>query len=103
MSDSDTVYVLARIQVEDWDQYNEQYLPKTVERIEAHGGEILVGADDAEVLEGEWNCNWTVVIEFPSAADAHAFFEDEEYAEVVDHRHEATVFSDIVLVPSFPG
>ena len=98
---SDTVYVIAQIQVEDWERYNEQYLPKTVERIEAHGGEILVGTDEAQRLEGEWDGNWTVVIEFPSEGDAHGFFEDEAYGEVVGHRHAAAEFSNIVLTPAF--
>ncbi|WP_277553640.1 DUF1330 domain-containing protein [Halobaculum limi] len=97
----ETVYVIAQVQVDDREAYQEEYLPTTIDRIEAHGGSLLVGADEAEVLEGEWDGNWTVVIEFPSATDATDFFEDEEYGEVVGVRHEAAAFSNIALVPSF--
>lgn len=97
---SETVYVIAQVQVDDWAAYREEYLPTTVDRIEANGGSLLVGTDEVETLEGEWTGNWTVVIEFPSAADATAFFEDEEYGEVVGVRHEAAAFSNIALVPA---
>ncbi|MFC7097940.1 DUF1330 domain-containing protein [Halobaculum marinum] len=97
---ADSAYVIAAVEVDDWDAYRNDYLPTTLERIEANGGEMLVGTDEVERLEGEWPANWTVVIEFPSAEHAHDFFDDEEYAEVVGVRHEAAD-STIVLAPGF--
>ena len=32
------------------------------------------------MAEGEWNGNWTVVIQFPSMESAVAFYESEGYA-----------------------
>lgn len=98
---NETVYVVAQVQVDDWEAYREEYLPTTLDRIEANGGSLLVGTDEIETLEGEWVGNWTVVIEFPSTTHATDFFEDEEYGEVVGVRHEAAAFSNIALVPSF--
>lgn len=96
---AETVYVVALIQVEDWDTFNEDYLPTTAERIQANNGSVLVATDEAEELEGEWSCNWTVILEFPSEADANGFLEDDEYGEVVGVRHEAAEFSNIALLP----
>jgi uncharacterized protein (DUF1330 family) len=101
MSDSETVYVAAQIQVEDWDTYRSEYMPKTFERITAHGGEMLVASEEAEELEGEWDGNWTVIIEFPSEDDAYAFMQDDEYVEVMSARHEAAAWSDIAMLPKF--
>lgn len=103
MSDTETVYVVAQIEVEDWETYREEYIPVTFERITAHDGEVLVATDEAEELEGEWDGNWTVVIEFPSADDARAFMRDEEYVEVMGARHEAAAWSDIAMLPGFDG
>ena len=89
MSDTETVYVAAQIQVEDWDTYRSEYMPKTGERITAHGGELLVATKEAEEIEGEWDGNWTVIIEFPSEENAFAFMQDEEYVEVMSARHES--------------
>jgi uncharacterized protein (DUF1330 family) len=103
MSDSETVYIVAQIQVEDWDTYESDYIPTTFERITAHDGEMLVATEAAEELEGEWDGNWTVVIEFPSAADAEAFMQDEEYVEAMHARHEATAWGNIAMFPGFDG
>jgi uncharacterized protein (DUF1330 family) len=103
MSDSETVYIVAQIQVEDWDIYESDYIPTTFERITAHDGEVLVATEAAEELEGEWEGNWTVVIEFPSAADASSFMQDEEYVEAMHARHEATAWGDIAMFPEFDG
>jgi uncharacterized protein (DUF1330 family) len=102
-SENGTVYIVAQIQVEDWDTYESEYLPKTLERITAHGGEVLVASEAAEELEGEWDGNWTVIIEFPSAADAYAFMQDEEYVEAMRARHEAAAWNDIAMLPAFDG
>ncbi|MFC7136348.1 DUF1330 domain-containing protein [Halobaculum litoreum] len=97
---SDEAYVIAAIDVDDWEAYRNEYLPTALERIEAHGGEVLVGTDEAEVVEGEWDANWTVVVEFPSAANARGFLSDDRYGEVVPVRH-AAADSDMVLAPGF--
>ena len=100
---SDTVYVAAQIQVEDWDTYRSEYIPTTFERITAHDGAVLVATEEATELEGEWDGNWTVVIEFPSADHARAFIEDEAYVEAMSARHEAAAWSDIAMLPGFDG
>ncbi|WP_254823692.1 DUF1330 domain-containing protein [Haloglomus halophilum] len=103
MSETETVYIVAQIQVEDWDTYESEYIPTTFERITAHDGEVLVATEEAEELEGEWDGNWTVVIEFPSEADAYAFMQDEEYVEAMSARHEAAAWNDIAMLPAFDG
>ena len=101
--ETDVVYVAAQIQVEDWETYREEYMPKTFERITAHGGEVLIATEEAEELEGEWDGNWTVLIEFPSETAAHEFMQDDEYVEVMSARHEASAWSDVAMLPKFSG
>lgn len=101
--ETDTVYVAAQIQVEDWETYRKEYMPKTFERITAHGGEVLIATEEAEELEGEWDGNWTVLIEFPSETAAHEFMQDDEYVEVMSARHEASAWSDVAMFPKFSG
>jgi uncharacterized protein (DUF1330 family) len=96
-----TVYITAQVQVENWGTYRSEYLPTTFERITAHDGEVLVATEEVEELEGEWDGNWTVIIEFPSERHAYEFMQDETYADVVGARHEASEWSDIVLLPGF--
>jgi uncharacterized protein (DUF1330 family) len=96
-----TVYITAQVQVENWGLYQSEYLPTTFERITAHDGEVLVATEEAEELEGEWDGNWTVIIQFPSEQRAYEFMEDETYTNVMSARHKASEWSDIALLPGF--
>lgn len=95
-------YVLVQVEITDRDQYTNDYIPTAVETIDAHGGRVLVAEDDPHLLEGEWDYNWTVVVEFPSVEDAHAWYTDERYEAVKPIRHEATEAENGVIVPELP-
>jgi uncharacterized protein (DUF1330 family) len=67
--------------------------------LKAAGAEVEVAAAEAELLEGEWGCNWTVVIKFPSKAAATAFYNSPGYTPLRELRiNELTDGGSIVLV-----
>lgn len=76
-----TAYILARVEVGDWDRYR-QYMSHTPRVIAAFGGRFIVRGGEATVLEGEDDGRRTVIIEFPSLEQAKAFFASPEYASV---------------------
>ena len=47
--------------------------------VEKHGGRFLVRGGAFEVLEGSWTPERIVVIEFPSADVARAWYESDDY------------------------
>ena len=49
--------------------------------IAAHGGKYLVRGARTTTLEGTWNPKRFVILEFPSADKARAWWASEEYAE----------------------
>jgi uncharacterized protein (DUF1330 family) len=73
-------YLLAQIQVRDWDTYK-QYTARTPEIIAKHGGRFLVRGGETEVLEGEGAGRRLVVLEFPTMAAARTFYHSQEYQE----------------------
>lgn len=102
--DSDTSrkgYAIFQEEITDWDTYLEEYLPPAADTIEDHGGNVLVGNPDPEVVEGEWDHSMTVVIEFPSVEDAHAWYNDATYEEVKPLRHESSEYAHAIISPSF--
>ena len=101
---AESVYMMARIEVRDHETYIEEYgLPVLNQFIEA-GAEVLVASADAEVFEGSWPGNWTVVVKFPSAEAATRWYNSEEYAPFKTVRIEQLSKSgSVVMVPGFNG
>ena len=95
-------YLIGLLRVKNYEEYIQRYgMPATV-HLQAAGGEVVVAAPQAELLEGEWNCNWTVVIKFPSRAAATAFYNSPGYTPLRELRiNELTDGGSLVLVEGF--
>jgi len=72
-------YVVVQVAVDDPDVY-ERYKALAPPSIAAYGGRYLVRGGASEVLEGTWQPPRLVVLEFPSAAQARAWWDSPEYA-----------------------
>ncbi len=84
-----SAYLIANVDVRDPEAY-EAYRCRTREIIERHGGRFLVRGGAIEVLEGEPNVQRLVVIEFPNATAARAFYDSEDYQEIIPFRTRAS-------------
>ncbi len=71
-------YVVVDCEVTDAVQY-ERYKELAPPAITRHGGRYLARGGATDVLEGDWVPKRIVVLEFPSAAAARAFYDSEEY------------------------
>ena len=71
-------YVIARVQVTDWEQYRE-YMKATPAAIARFGGRFVVRGGEMITLEGPQETGRVVIIEFPSLDKAKAFYHSEEY------------------------
>jgi uncharacterized protein (DUF1330 family) len=74
-----------------------EYRRRNTGVVAAHGGRFLVRGGAQETLEGDWAPVRLVVMEFPDAAAARAWYESDEYAQLRDLRQSASD-TDIVLV-----
>ena len=72
-------YVVVQIEVEDSAQY-EEYKRLAPPSIAAYGGRYLVRGGPSTLLEGDWQPARLVVLEFPDAARARAWWASPEYA-----------------------
>lgn len=71
-------YIIADITVTDPAGY-EAYRKLAGPSVAAFGGRFLVRGGVTETLEGEWAPERLVVLAFPSAADAKAWWNSEAY------------------------
>lgn len=89
-------YVIANVTVKDPERY-EQYKSMVGPTVEAYGGRYLARGGEVETMEGRWNPNRLVILEFESAERAKAWWASEEYARAKALRI-ATTESDLVIV-----
>jgi len=83
-------YIIARVEVTDWERYS-QYIKATPEVIARYGGKFIVRGGEMVTLEGEPEKRRLVVIEFPSLQRAQEFFHSPEYTKVKQLRLGASV------------
>jgi uncharacterized protein (DUF1330 family) len=94
-------YVVVDITVNDPQTY-ERYKLLAPPSIAAYQGKYLVRGGRCETLEGEWDPTRLVILEFPSAEVARAWWESEEYAAAKALR-QASASTEMLLIDGFPG
>lgn len=90
-------YLIANIQITSPDGYR-GYAEQVGATIEAHGGRYLARGGTVEVLEGEWEPQRLVILEFPTLESAHAWYHSAEYERLkalrVDNSHGQLVLTE---------
>lgn len=79
------VYLIAQVDIHDMDVFM-NYQNKAKQTIENAGGKMLVRNAVPEALEGTAGDRKIVMLEFPTAAIAGAWFKSPEYQEVAKIR-----------------
>ncbi|MEP7251081.1 MAG: DUF1330 domain-containing protein [Ginsengibacter sp.] len=91
-----SAYVIVEMNIEDHDAY-EEYKKLTPAAIAAYDGKFIVRGAKTESLEGDWNPERIVVLEFPSVARAKEWWESQEYAKAKSIRQQAAKTKMLVV------
>ena len=67
-----------------------EYGRLTPPTLKAHGARYLVAGADIEILEGEWNSERLVIVEFPDMAAVKRWYNSEEYKPLIALRQAAS-------------
>ena len=95
-------FVIADVrEVRDLDALIE-YRRRNTDAVANHGGRFLVRGGEATALEGEWPTQRIVLIEFPDAAAARAWYESGDYRPLKALRQGASD-TNILLVEGQAG
>lgn len=88
--------VIVEIEIEDPVAY-EAYKKLTPATIEAFGGRFVVRGASTHSLEGDWNPQRLVVLEFPDVETAHLWWNSEAYSEAKSIRQQAASTKMLVV------
>ena len=89
-------YVIVRVEVTDWDKYNE-YLKVGPSTIGQYGGRFIARGGDIVTLEGPEETRRMVILEFPSLAEAKAWYNSKEYQDAKKLRSGASIGSLVAI------
>jgi uncharacterized protein (DUF1330 family) len=90
-------YAIGRLDMRN-PSWVQEYGPKTAALVAKHGGKYLVRGGSMERLEGSGTLpSLIVVLEFPSMAQAKAWYNDPEYASLIRLRQTGSDL-DFILV-----
>jgi uncharacterized protein (DUF1330 family) len=94
-------YIVVQIAIEDpvaYDRYKELAPPS----IARYGGRYVVRGGPSEVLEGTWQPARLVVLEFPTVAQARAWWSSPEYAPAKAVRQRCAQTEMLLIESSAP-
>jgi uncharacterized protein (DUF1330 family) len=91
-----SAYVLVELSIYDQELY-EEYKQLTPDTIKAFGGRFVVRGGHTEHLEGDWDPERIVLLEFPSAERAREWWHSDEYTRARLIRQRAANTRMIIL------
>ena len=90
-------YVIAAVE-DAWDQDKlVQYREGNTAVVAEHGGRFVARGGATAVLEGDWNPQRSVLIEFPDVDAARAWYESDSYAPLRELRRSASTTNIVVV------
>ena len=89
-------YVIVEVTITDKELY-EVYKKLTPAAIEAFDGKFVVRGGASESLEGDWNPERVVVLEFPNVNRAREWWNSEQYAAAKAIRQKAGITRMLVI------
>jgi uncharacterized protein (DUF1330 family) len=89
-------YVIVRVEVTDWDKYNE-YLKAGPGTLAQYGGKFIARNGEKATLEGPEENRRLIILEFPSLAQAKAWYNSKEYQDARKLRAGASVGSLVAI------
>jgi uncharacterized protein (DUF1330 family) len=89
-------YVIVRVEVTNWEEYKE-YLKVGPGTLAQYGGKFIARNGEKATLEGPEETRRLVILEFPSLAEAKAWYNSKEYQDAKKLRAGASIGSLVAI------
>ena len=89
-------YFIAQIKINDPEEY-QKYIDGAAEIFKKYKGKYLAVDNNPVILEGNWDYTRSVIIRFECKEDFEAWYDSEEYQEILKYRLKAAD-CDTILV-----
>lgn len=92
-------YIIVEVTIQNAEEY-ETYKKLTPDSLRPFGGKFIVRGAQTECLEGDWNPQRIVVMEFPTKEQAKQWWSSPEYAPAKTIR-QRTAETKMILVEGY--
>jgi len=75
----------------------EEYKKNVFPIVERFGGKYIVAGGQIRNIEGDWNPQFLVMIQFPSLEQANKWYDSEDYKELKALRHSSGEFNAVIM------
>lgn len=89
-------YFLAQIKINDPAEY-QKYIDKAGDVFKKFNGKYLAVDKEPHILEGDWNYSRSVLISFDTREDFFAWYNSDEYQDILKHRLDAADCDTILI------
>lgn len=89
-------YVLVEVDINDPKEY-EAYKKLTPSTVDAYGGKFIIRGNPVQVMEGEWNHDRLVMLEFSDKKTAEEWYYSKEYQEAKAIRQKASTANFFII------
>ena len=76
-----SVIVVAELRIKDQEAYA-RYKGDVTSVVESFGGRFWVRGGKSEVVEGDWDPEYVVILEFPDSESPWRFYQSEDYRQL---------------------
>ncbi len=94
-------YIIANVKITNPTAYQE-YSRQVPASLEPYGGKFIVRGGAVEKLEGDWQPERLVIIQFESREQAHRWYNSPEYQQIIGIRQSNSTGS-LILVEGSAG
>jgi uncharacterized protein (DUF1330 family) len=91
-----TTYLVAQLNIHDRERYAE-YGAGFMNILTKYHGKVLGVDEDTQTLEGDWDFTRTVLLAFPSEAEAKSWYHSQEYQQLAQHRFAASAGNVVMM------
>jgi uncharacterized protein (DUF1330 family) len=89
-------FFLAQIKINDEKEY-QKYLDESDRVFSKYKGKYIAVENSPVILEGHWNYNRTVLIEFETKSDFENWYYSEEYQYILKYRLKAAECDSLLI------
>ncbi len=97
-----SVYVLAQMTIHDRHRYD-RYAAQVMQVLAGFDGRLLAADESPAVVEGEWDGDKVVLLEFPNQQSYIRWAQSPDYTEIAKDRIAATTGSVLVIAGISPS
>lgn len=89
-------YVVVTVEITDPSAY-EEYRARALATVQKFGGRFLARGGALEVIEGDWEPERVILLEFPDMGTVRRWYDSDDYQAIIPYRSSSSKFNMVMV------